>query len=1032
MARRLSSPVFVGRSNELTMLRSSADAVARGEPTLVVVGGEAGVGKSRLIAEVADGLRDDGWLVLVGGSVALGDDSLPFGPIVEALRALVRDVDADRIAEAAGPGLPELARLVPELSAVAGAMPEPSGEAEWLQIRIFEGVLRLLGRLSETTPVLLVIEDLHWADRSTRDLIAFLSRNGRDERLLMVGTFRTDELHRRHPLTRWLAEAERQPRVERIDLGRFERDEVVELLERLSGIAGEPLAGTVLESIASRSDGNAFFAEELVAAVDESRHRRGRLPETLRGVLLVRLEARSETAARLVQIASVAGREVGHGLLAEVCGLPDHELTLALHEAVDSQLLVVDREASSDSYRFRHALVQEAAYDELLPAERRRMHAAYAGALEARPAEGGAAEASRLVELAHHWTAANDRVRALRSAIEAGDASQTVFGHAEAGRQYERAIEMWDAVPADDRPGDRDLGDLYDAASAAATLVGDGSRAVTLAERAIELVDRAPKGPASRERRAKARERLGLAAWLAGDTATSIRLLEEAVDLFEGSAPSTAKARVLSGLAANLMLAGRSSESIPFAERAIETARTTGDQGIESRAVGVLGVDRASLGDIAGGIELLRRSLALANPIDDPASIPRAHANLGTVLEIGGFVEEALAVSLAGAETIERYGSDLSFRTFLEVNAAAMLIELGRYREADELLETNVSRVLPGISSVQLHDTQAHLAIRMGDLASARRLLEVARSEASGIDDAQFTTDFHAFETEIAVWDGDPATALTVALDGFERLAEMDDSMLLGQLAIPAVRAAADLAVRARARRDLARAERAVSAARDVIDRYRTVTARLAEPDAIAQREIGWRMALCEAEAARAGGANDPAAWAAVRPAVAARPAPFLEAYVLWRTAEALADRGETNAARGPLRDGHAIASRIGAGMLVAATENLGRRLRIALSPPAGGRFGEGSDATAGAESAAAESQAEPAAPADPFGLTGREREVLGLVAQGYTNRRIAEALFISDSTAGVHVSNILGKLGVESRTEAAAVAVRLGLDEVG
>ena len=196
---------------------------------------------------------------------------------------------------------------------------------------------------------------------------------------------------------------------------------------------------------------------------------------------------------------------------------------------------------------------------------------------------------------------------------------------------------------------DRDLGDLYDDASATATLVGDGSRAVSLAQRAIELVDAAPGADLDRERRARARERLGFAAWLAGDTATSIQLLEEAVALLDGTPPSTAQSRVLAGLAANLMLAGRSSDSIPVAERAIEHARTTGDRGIESRATGVLGVDRAYLGDIAGGIELLRRSLAMASPADDPLAVPRAYANLGSVLEMGGFVDEALEVSLAGA-----------------------------------------------------------------------------------------------------------------------------------------------------------------------------------------------------------------------------------------------------------------------------------------------------------------------------------------------------------------------------------------------
>ena len=382
MARRLSSPVFVGRSRELTTLLSTADVAASGEARLVLVAGEAGVGKSRLVAEAANKLRDDNWLVLEGGAVALGDDSLPFGPIVEALRILGRSVDPDRIAAAAGPSLPELARLVPELSGVAGEVSTPSGEPEWLQVRIFEGVLRLLGRLGETTPVILVVEDLHWADRSTRDLLAFLTRNARGERLFIVATFRVDELHRRHPLTAWLAEAERQPRVERVDLSRFERSELVELI---TGIAGAPPSAMLVDSIAQRSDGNAFFAEELVAAASQEGQGRVRLPETLRDVLLVRLSAASAIAGRLVEIAAVAGRQVEHDVLADVCALTEVEMRTALHEVVDAQLLVVDLDESAERYQFRHALVQEAVYDQLLPSERRGLHAAYARAIAARP-----------------------------------------------------------------------------------------------------------------------------------------------------------------------------------------------------------------------------------------------------------------------------------------------------------------------------------------------------------------------------------------------------------------------------------------------------------------------------------------------------------------------------------------------------------------------------------------------------------------------------------------------------------------------
>ncbi len=1020
MVRRLSSSVFVGRSDELRTLLSTAGAAASGETWFALVGGEAGVGKTRLVSEIAARLRERDWLVLEGGSVALGDEGLPFGPIVEALRALVREVDSDRIAAAAGPSLPELARLVPELSDGAGEEPLPASQAQWLQARIFGGVLRLLGQLGETTPVLLVIEDLHWADRSTRDLLGFLARNRRDERLFIVGTFRSDELHRGHPLSTWLAEAERLLRVERIDLARFDRPELVALL---TAIAGTPPTSATVESIARRSDGNAFFAEELVAAVDDTGERRGHLPKTLRGVLLVRLAATSETARRIVEVAAVAGRQVEHDVLAGVCGLTDIEMRTGLREVVDAQILVVGQEAPAERYRFRHALVQEAAYDELLPSERRVLHADYARAIGARPAGGGAAAANRLVELAHHWTAAQVQKPALAATIAAGDASRAVYAYAEAGRQYERAIELWDAVPADDRPTDRQLADLYDAASATAALVGDASRAVDLARRAIELVDGASSPEDHRERSAQARERYGDAAWLAGDTATSIRLLEEAVALLEGTAPSIGQARVLAGLAANLMLAGRCAESVPFAERAIDSARAIGDPGIESRALNVLGVDRAALGNIGAGIDLLRRSLVIVSPADGPTAIPRAYANLGTVLEMGGFVEEALQVCLDGTESIRRYGSELTFRTFLEVNAASMLIELARYPEAGELLQGNVPRVLPGIGTIHLYVASTHLALRTGDLTGARRALEIAQSEARSIADAQFVIDMHAFGTEIALWEGDPEAALAIARDGFDRLVEMDDAVILGQLSIPAARAAADLALRARAVRDTAGAERAVDAARDVIARYEASTARLTELDDLAAREIGWRMALCNAELARAAGEDDPDRWAAVRPALAARPAPFLEGYVLWRQAEALAGMGDTNGAAEPLREAYAIATSIGAALLVAGVESLARRLRVDLIVPSAPAADGTSSATPATPAPGI------AAPVDPFGLTTREREVLELVAEGYTNRRIAETLFISASTAGVHVSNMLGKLGVSSRAEAAAVAVRLGLD---
>ena len=350
------------------------------------------------------------------------------------------------------------------------------------------------------------------------------------------------------PLTSWLAETERQPRVDRLDVQRFDRHELQELVTAIAGAPPRRDPRRIRSPdgpTAMRSSSRSWSP-----SVDDRGEWRERLPETLRGVLLVRLAATSETARRLVEIAAVAGRQVDHAVLVEVCGLSDTKMGTALHEAVDMQLLVVDRADAAERYAFRHALVQEAAYDDLLPSERRVLHAAYARAIESRPAGGGAMAASRLVELAHHWTAALDHDRALVASVAAGDASRAVYAYAEAARQYERAIELWDVASPSARPSDRDLGDLYDGASAAATLVGDAAQAVHLARRALDYVDEAAGPDGDRERRARARERYGFAAWLAGDTATSIRLLEEAVDLLEGMPPSTRQARVLAGLAA--------------------------------------------------------------------------------------------------------------------------------------------------------------------------------------------------------------------------------------------------------------------------------------------------------------------------------------------------------------------------------------------------------------------------------------------------------------------------------------------------
>ena len=1018
MARRLSSPVFVGRQTELARLQSAADTGRSGHPGLVLVGGEAGVGKTRLLAELVARQRDAGWLVLEGDAIAVGAEGLPFEPFVAALRSAIRELGADRIAALAGPNLTDLARLVPELAASTDQVILPLSQTEWLQVRTFEGVLGLFDRLGEAAPVLLLIEDLHWADRSTRDLLTFLARNVRGERLLLVASFRADELHRRHPLVAWLAEAERLPRVERIDLRRFDRAELAQLL---SGILGAHATSALVDSIDSRSDGNAFFAEELASAVGDDGV--GHLPATLSEIVLARLAGLSDAATRLVEVAAVAGREVDHDLLASVVGMPATEVMGALREAVSSHLLVAVTDGSVERYRFRHALVQEAVYDDMLPTDRRQVHGEYARAIAARGVDSDGM-ASRLVELAHHWQAAQESARALRAAIGAGDATRSAFGFAEAAAMYERAIELWDLVPAADRPRDRDLGDLFDAASAMVALVGDPSRAVVLAERAVDEMDRVA-GPGNLARRATARERLGRAAWLAGDGARSISTLEEAAAMLRDTPPSIEQARVQAGLAANLMLAGRVAESSPVAEAAIEIARAVGSAEIEAHVLSTLGVDRAWLGAVRAGTELLERSLEMASAIGDATTIGRAYANLGTVRQMGGDLEGALATYRAGIEACRRYGNERTYGSYLAINSAGELILLGRHDEAaDALAGTLAAGILPGIATVHFYLTSASLNVRVGELETARSHLEIARHEAARIEDVQFAGDLEGIAAELALEEDEPAAALAAVDRGFERIGAGFDPWVIGLLTWLGVRAAADTAVAARARRDRTAVADAVAVTERLAAAYAASMTRLPAADDQAKRELDWINRLIRAEMGRASGADDPAAWAAIRPALAARPTPFLEAYVLWRAADAEPSSAPLEA-RDALREAHRIARGIGSARLVGRIESLARRRRVDLAAETAT-----ASVAAGAEvGGEGTPHGRPEVPPDPFGLTAREREILRLLADGYTNRRIATALFISESTAGVHVSNILGKLGVSSRTEAATTAVRLGLD---
>jgi len=410
---------FVGRAAELARLEQALDGAAAGHGATALIAGPAGIGKTRLTGELAERARRRGATVLRGRCIDLVGAALPYFPLVEALRPLR--------GTAALHGLQELSRLLPG-SPLAATPDRNAGES---QLHLFEAVRTALDRLSATAPVVLVLEDLHWADASTLDLLAFLAHAVRDGRVLIVATWRRDAVRRDDAMHR-LASGLRRSRVAfTAELGPLTRDELAALVARESD---DPLCPELVESVCARAEGNPFFAEELIAAAlrDEPE-----LPGVIQDALLADFERLQAPTQTVVRFAAAAGREVPPAILTDAMALGEEQIIEALREAVDHGLLLPDR--ATGSYRFRHALIAEAAYAMLLPGEREDVHGRLARAL--------ASDGARAGELAEHWIAARRPEEALTASLEAARDAEAVSGLSEALRHLERVLDLWDHVP---------------------------------------------------------------------------------------------------------------------------------------------------------------------------------------------------------------------------------------------------------------------------------------------------------------------------------------------------------------------------------------------------------------------------------------------------------------------------------------------------------------------------------------------------------------------------------------------------------
>jgi len=981
----LTSSRFVGRQTQLAEVELAFREAREQHPRLILVSGDSGVGKTRFLAEAEGSFA--GARVLRGQCVEQGEVELPYAPLLGALRPLVREGDAV-LQELSAAGRAHLATLLPSLGAPADTAAGTSSVASG-QTRLFESLLELLHLLSSRQPVVLVLEDLHWADGSTRAFIAFLARSVVDERAVVLLSYRSDELHRRHPLRPLLAELSRLELCRRVELEPLDRRELADVLEGILGRApGEDLTDRLMD----RTEGNPLYVEELLAA---SLDGRGAAPESLRDTFLLRVERLSDDAERAVRAVAV-GRSLDEPLIERVSGVSAPALRAALREAVADYVLVTDADGR---FGFRHALLREVITHDLLPGERGSMHLELARALEDAGPEGCAEEeVERIGTIASHYAAAGDQTAALRTTVRAAREAGRVNAYGEAARLYERALELWPQVPDAAQAAGLDDVDLFASAAAMYALEGEQRRSEMLAQRGLDELD----PTADPIRYARLLFRRGRSRWRLNQATQGLADAQQALELLPET-PTADRAPVLSWVARTQVLRGHYREAIAEAEPALTMARDADLPIVVSEILNTLGMARIALGDVDAGEASLREAIRLAREHEDIDDLQAAYSNLADLLSLAGRTTDALAVIEEGlGEVRTRLGQSFGW---MVLTHSLRAFEAGRWDVARASEGPAIASV-EGVSLIFRLLRDAELALGAGDEDLAAERLEAAEPLVRVTREAQWHGLFGSLLGELRRRGGElegAQLAVAKALDELEVCT--DDVMRIARVTAVGIGVEADRALRARDLREPDAERDALARARIHMDRLHAA----AEDGGPVER--AW-LATGLAEHGRAVADNDPARWQDAALAWDRLERPYCAATMRARQAEALVEAGDREHAAEVVAAALAVAEQLGAGWLGGELNGLAARGRLE---------GVGARADGGSADGAGGSET-------PFGLTPRELQVLTLIAEGATNRQIGAALYMAEKTASVHVSRILSKLGVSSRTQAAAVAHRLHL----
>jgi DNA-binding CsgD family transcriptional regulator/tetratricopeptide (TPR) repeat protein len=983
---------LVGRARELGELTAALDAVRSGGNRTIVIAGEAGIGKTRLLDELT--AHADGVAVLTGQCADEGSGPLPYAALAGLLRGIVRTVGPEAAVAAAGPAAGALSVVAPQLVAPAPDPSAGSGQHAGAD-RLPEVLANLLAGLAAERPVVVVMEDLHWSDDVTRAVALRLARTAPDGLLLLL-TYRSDDVGRAHPLRTVMAELDRARLTTRLDLARLGVAEVREMAHDLLGGSPERQGGPVrgrdasldaglsaepFADLADRSEGVPFYVEELVGFLDTD------LPDSLRDILLLRYWNLSREAQALCRVVAAAGPRVWHDVLDDVLADPSTssgrrpstssgqrattgagpEPEDALREAVDAQVLVT----TDIGYAFRHALVQEAVYAELLPGERRRLHAAYARALEGALVRR-ARSVAKLSRIADHWWRAGVLDRALAAAVVGHQAAADGAASSTAVALGERALELWEQVPDAETVAGLPHHELL-------RTVAESLRGSTRTARALAVAHEAiAEWPAD--------DPAGLAGMLS-DTALIAghagsgegpELIERALALVEPGRDDAVRAHLLMLRARHAMLDGRTEEGIEASTAAYEAGLAIGSPEVVSVALNLRGVSRVQRGDAGGFAEIDAARDAAGNTWQ---GLSRYYTNGSDSRILVGEWDRAVEIAQEGITEARRHGASEGSRIMIEGNVVEAWIGRGDWAEAAAWYERTVPLIHDSVYTAYLTERRAWLLMWRGDVerAQAEARHRAATWERYGRLEEQIRSRSRGTQAELELLHGEPAAALerlsvVVAPDHPRSPAYDLTSLALSARAIAELRAAGQ----------------------DIDDApYRAALAECAHWPTFPV----WS-AVFEAELGTG-------PWTAV----AEQPGPWpahLRPYALYREGARLLEAGDRPGARATLGSAITEAEKIDAGLIVQRAQGLVDRA---------GLTGRGGPAEAPAPTAASSSSA---AGGVPDTLTPREQQVLALVAEGLTNGQIAERLFISAKTASVHVSAILRKLGVSTRTEAA------------